>query len=100
MSREQPRPALWLRTPNIPYSAAEVRDSLADAGITEEDLRNAPPWFANRNLNLRNFWSVTISGAGVGAIDGPTMLIPAYDPVAIALLGFGVVLAAGLAFAF
>ena len=38
---------------------------------------------------------MTISGAGVGAIDGPIMLIPAYDPVAIALLGFGVVLAAG-----
>ena len=52
------------------------------------------------NRYLRNFCSVAISAAGVGAIDGLTMLIPAYDPVAIAVLGFSIVLAAGLAFAF
>ena len=57
-------------------------------------------YFTNRNRYLRNFCSVAISAAGVGAIDGPTMLIPTYDPVAIAVLGFGIVLAAGLAFAF
>jgi hypothetical protein len=53
-----------------------------------------------QDLNLWNLCSETICGVGVGAKDGPTMLIPAYDPVAIAVLGFGIVLAAGLAFAF
>jgi len=43
---------------------------------------------------------MTISAVGVGAVDGPTMLIPAYDPVAIAVLGFGIVLAGAVAFAF
>ena len=43
---------------------------------------------------------MTISDAGVGAIDGSTMLIPAYDPVAIAVLGLGIVLAGTVAFAF
>jgi hypothetical protein len=37
---------------------------------------------------------------GVGAMNGPNMLIPAYDPVAIAVLGFGIVLAGAMAFAF
>jgi hypothetical protein len=43
---------------------------------------------------------MTISSAGVGAIDGPSMLVPEYDPVAIAVLGFGIVLAGAVAFAF
>ena len=43
---------------------------------------------------------MTISPVGVGAVDGPNMLIPAYDPVAIAVLGFGIVLAGAVAFAF
>jgi hypothetical protein len=49
---------------------------------------------------LWNFRSVTIYDVGVGAKDGPTMLVPAYDPVAIAVLGFGIVLAGAVAFAF
>ena len=53
-----------------------------------------------QSVGLRNFCSVAIWIVGVGATDGPTMLIPAYDPVAIAVLGFGIVLAAGLTFAF
>ena len=43
---------------------------------------------------------MAISAVDVGAIDGPNMLIPAYDPVAIAVLGFGIVLAGALTFAF
>ena len=39
---------------------------------------------------------------GVGAISGPTRMfrMPAYDPVAIAVMGFGILLAAALALAF
>ena len=36
----------------------------------------------------------------VGAVRGPMFRMPAYDPVAIAVLGCGVLLAAALAFPF
>jgi hypothetical protein len=56
--------------------------------------------FTELNPRLRNFCSVAISVAGVGATNGPIMLIPAYDPVAIAVMGFGIILAAWLALPF
>jgi hypothetical protein len=43
---------------------------------------------------------MAIWAVGVGATDGPNFLIPAYDPVAIAVLGFGIVLAGALALPF
>jgi len=56
--------------------------------------------FIERTEPLRNFCSAAISVSGVGATNGPIMLIPAHDPVAIAVMGFGIMLAAGLALVF
>jgi hypothetical protein len=52
-------------------------------------------------LRLRNFRAIATSSVVSGPCEAPNMFrSPAYDPVAIAVMGFGIALAAAVAFAF
>jgi hypothetical protein len=48
--------------------------------------------------DLPLFYAATITLPRVGAARGPMFRMPAYDPVAIAVMGCGILLAAALAF--
>jgi hypothetical protein len=80
--------------PSRPPDPSNVRNTEAFtcSGRCDPELRQACGTFLP--------WLFDISGVS-GALSGPSMFrVPAYDPVALAVMGIGIPLAAALAFQF
>ncbi len=100
--------AISLRSPALLSAYLSISGSETGGGRSANGSPTPPwkgspqsleQWLLCRLISFRNSWSNTTFSTCRGQ-EWPKMFrMPAYDPVAIAIMGFGILLAAALAFA-